>query len=341
MNGVSHPSQPNYVAMIAGDTLGVTGDGNVNLAGNSIVDLLEAKGFTWKTYQENYPGNCALGATYGGSGAYARKHNPFISMTNIQNNPTRCANIVPDAQLDKDALGNNLPNYIFYTPNLKNDGHDTSVSYTSNWLKGFLEPKLTNPAYANTLFFVTFDESASFSPNQIYGVLLGKGIVGAGQTDSNKYDHYSWLATQESIFQLGNLGKKDASATKIPVVVGSNPCVSSSSSVVSTTSTTSSTSSVPSTSTITSTSSISSSSVSSTSSSITSVPTSTTSTSTLTSTTTTSSCAHSVCTTGVKLTSSCDPCAAAIIKADSYCGSTKWDSTCVSEVSQYCTGVTC
>ncbi|KAJ3280211.1 hypothetical protein HDU76_009244, partial [Blyttiomyces sp. JEL0837] len=28
MNGVAHPSQPNYIAMIAGDTLGVTGDGN-------------------------------------------------------------------------------------------------------------------------------------------------------------------------------------------------------------------------------------------------------------------------------------------------------------------------
>ncbi|KAJ3270905.1 hypothetical protein HDU76_011104 [Blyttiomyces sp. JEL0837] len=189
MNGVAHPSQPNYIAMIAGDTLGVTNDNNVNLAG-----------------------------------AYARKHNPFISMTNIQTNASRCAKIVPATQLDADAAANNLPNYVFYTPNLKNDGHDTSISYASAWLKGFLEPKLTNSVYAKTLFFITYDESASTSPNLIYGVLVGKGIVGAGQTDFNKYDHYSWLATIENTYALGNLGKKDATATKIPVVIGTKPC---------------------------------------------------------------------------------------------------------------------
>ena len=49
-----------------------------------------------------------------------------------------------------------------------------------------------------------------------------------------------------------------------------------------------------------------------------------------------SSCSHSICSSGVKLTSSCDACAADICYYDSYCCTTKWDSQCVSEVSSIC-----
>ncbi|KAJ3030709.1 UNVERIFIED_CONTAM: hypothetical protein HDU68_008098 [Siphonaria sp. JEL0065] len=51
-------------------------------------------------------------------------------------------------------------------------------------------------------------------------------------------------------------------------------------------------------------------------------------------------CAHSKCATGVALKSACDPCVSKIVAADSYCGSTSWDSTCVGEVKSVC-GITC
>ncbi|KAI8838972.1 S1/P1 nuclease-domain-containing protein [Chytridium lagenaria] len=63
--------------------------------------------------------------------------------------------------------------------------------------------------------------------------------------------------------------------------------------------------------------------------------------STLSPSPTAAACVHSVCSTGVALKSACSACAAAVIKADSYCGTTSWDSTCVDEVSMYCTGVVC
>ncbi|KAI9324966.1 hypothetical protein DFJ73DRAFT_914527 [Zopfochytrium polystomum] len=69
----------------------------------------------------------------------------------------------------------------------------------------------------------------------------------------------------------------------------------------------------------------------------------TTTTSTKTTTTSTptgTACAHSICSTGVALKSACDPCAAKVIAADSFCGSSSWDSTCVSEVKSVC-GQTC
>ena len=58
---ISHPSEPNYIAMITGDTQGITDDKEYTLNVQSVVDLLEAKSLTWKAYQENWPGNCFTG----------------------------------------------------------------------------------------------------------------------------------------------------------------------------------------------------------------------------------------------------------------------------------------
>jgi hypothetical protein len=78
---ITHPSQPNYIAMIAGSTMGVTSDSNTDVEGTSIVDLLAQKNLTWKAYEENYPGGCFAGES---SDTYRRKHNPFISFNNIR-----------------------------------------------------------------------------------------------------------------------------------------------------------------------------------------------------------------------------------------------------------------
>ncbi|KAJ3115560.1 hypothetical protein HDU96_000441 [Phlyctochytrium bullatum] len=219
MFGTAHPSQPNYIAMIGGDTLGVASNSNVDLKQTNLVDLLEAKGISWKTYQENYPGNCGKSSSYDG-GLYRRKHNPFISYTSISGNPARCAKIVNANQLDVDAAAGKLPSFMFYTPNMDNDGHDTGLSFASNWVKGFLKNKLGNPAYSNTLFVVTFDESDTISPNKIYGLLLGAGIVGKGLKDSATYTHYSWLRMVEDNYSLGTLGRKDSTAKPIPLSEG-------------------------------------------------------------------------------------------------------------------------
>ncbi len=54
----------------------------------------------------------------------------------------------------------------------------------------------------------------------------------------------------------------------------------------------------------------------------------------------TSTCSHSICSSGTKLTSSCDTCAQTICAYDPYCCSTKWDSQCVGEVGSFC-GLAC
>ncbi len=53
--GVTHPSMPNYIASIAGDTFGIQDDEDervVNLDRRTLVDQLEARHITWGAYMD-------------------------------------------------------------------------------------------------------------------------------------------------------------------------------------------------------------------------------------------------------------------------------------------------
>lgn len=61
-DAITHPSQPNYVAVVSGDTQGVRSDDNswyqnppIDPSVETIVDLLESKSISWATYAENMP----------------------------------------------------------------------------------------------------------------------------------------------------------------------------------------------------------------------------------------------------------------------------------------------
>ncbi|KAI9597709.1 phosphoesterase family-domain-containing protein [Syncephalis fuscata] len=215
-NGITHPSQPNYVAQIFGSTDGVFLDFTSSVSGSNVVDLLEKKGISWKAYMENYPGNkdnCYVDSD-GSNNLYRRKHNPFMVAENVRENPQRCAKIVNADEFEQDLNANNLPQYSYYTPNMNNDGHDTTLEYATAWLKGFLEPKLANPDFLHrTLIVVTFDEAENyFIRNQVYTVLLGQAAGTPGLVDNTEYNHYSLLRTVEDNWNLGTLGRKDVKA---------------------------------------------------------------------------------------------------------------------------------
>ncbi|KAI8975522.1 phosphoesterase family-domain-containing protein [Mycotypha africana] len=212
----THPSQPNYIALISGSTRGTNEDDESNIDRKNLVDLLEKRGVSWKTYQEDYPGNCNKKMDIN---KYARKHNPFISFKNIQTNKRRCSKIVNSSQLDKDISNNAVPQFVFYTPNIDNDAHDTDMAFGSRWLKRFLASRIKERAFnENTMFVLTFDEDDGASDdNRVLTVLFGpdfhhKIISG---TDKTKYTHYSLLRTIEDNWDLGDLGQHDKNAKLI------------------------------------------------------------------------------------------------------------------------------
>lgn len=212
----THPSQGNYIAMTSGALNGVLGDWPYNLNVKNIVDLLEARGLTWKVYAENYPGHCFLGTS---NKTYVRKHNPFISYVNIQNDNKRCANIVDSSQMDKDIAANQLPNYSFYVPDLKNDGHDTNVAYADAWYKKRFSGFLTDPNFIkDTLLISTYDENGGSAGNQIYTTFYGP-MVKPQTKVADKLNHYSLLRMIEENWDLGNLGQNDVTAFPIPTSI--------------------------------------------------------------------------------------------------------------------------
>lgn len=213
-HAVTHPSQPNYVTQVYGDSYNIKDDAITNIPGKSLVDLLEAKGVSWKSYQEQYPGQCFV-EKYSSDHLYVRKHNPFMSMVSVNSNPKLCAKVVDEKQLDKDIASNTVPQLVYYTPNMNNDGHDTGLDYATDWLQKFLEPRRNNPKFTkNTLIFITFDEQEDYDgDNHVYAVMLGPVVESwRGRKDSQRYSHYSLLRTIEDNWNLGSLGRNDKSA---------------------------------------------------------------------------------------------------------------------------------
>src|SRR5437773_11166180 len=88
--GLRHPSEPNYVGAISGSTFGITDDANYDLNEATVVDLLEAKGVSWKAYMEDMPAGNKLVRRHG---LYVRKHNQFVSLTTITELPSRLAHV--------------------------------------------------------------------------------------------------------------------------------------------------------------------------------------------------------------------------------------------------------
>lgn len=206
----THPSQGNYIAMVAGSTLGVLTDRPYDLAQNHVGDLLEAKGLDWKVYAEAFPGNCFTGPT---SGTYARKHVPFVSFTNVSKNPQRCAKIVNANTFMNDFKNKTLPAFSMYIPDMNNDGHDTGVDYAGQWLSRTFGDILSKPELLDDVLFVlTYDESNPKNrPNQIYTVLIGSNVVRGG-VSNQKVSHFALLKMVEDELRLGSLGRLDSSA---------------------------------------------------------------------------------------------------------------------------------
>jgi phospholipase C len=164
--GVTHPSEPNYVANIGGSYFGIQDDNqfyctpalaatdpncagttvNHTVSDQSLADQLTAAGKTWKGYFQSLPYVDPSKAVSSGPGAngpytykwpsssdalYASKHNPFINFTGTQG---ALSQMVPDNQLGADLLTGNLPNYSLVVPDQCHDMHGTGGCSDTNGL---------------------------------------------------------------------------------------------------------------------------------------------------------------------------------------------------------------
>lgn len=145
---------------------------------------------------------------------YVRKHNPTIVYDSIASVPSRLARHRNFNDFAADVNASALPQWVFVTPNMVNDGHDTSVEYAAAWLEFWLAPLLSDQNFNDnkTLIVLAFDENESYTENNCVLTLLLGGAVpdsARGTNDSTYYTHYSLLSTVEANWGLGSLGRGD------------------------------------------------------------------------------------------------------------------------------------
>jgi acid phosphatase len=186
-HAITHPSQPNYLALFSGSTQGITDDscphsfGTPNL-GQEVI----AAGKTFDGFSESMPKDGYTGCS---AGRYARKHNPWVNFTNVPASSNLIWYDLPGGQ----------PTVSFIVPNLCNDMHDCSTMTGDNWLKANLPAILMYDSANNGLLILTWDEADpdNNGKNRIATLLLGPMIV-PGRYDQT-VDHYNVLHTIEEI----------------------------------------------------------------------------------------------------------------------------------------------
>ena len=166
-----HPSLPNYLWLEAGTNFGILNDSDPSINHQSttahLVTQLKNAGVSWKTYQEDISGtNCPLTSV----NKYAPKHNPFVYFDDVTNtndpNSAYCiAHVRPFTEMAADLQNNTVAQYVFITPNLCDDGHDSCapvsdpIRQTDNWLAANVPAILNSTAYqTGGALFITWDE---------------------------------------------------------------------------------------------------------------------------------------------------------------------------------------
>jgi phosphatidylinositol-3-phosphatase len=214
----SHPSLPNYLALTAGSTFGITSDCTTcYVSATNIADQVEASGRSWKAYMEDMPSPCFTGPW---SGNYAMKHDPFMYYNDIRNNAARCAaHVVPFTQFWTDMSSGAVPNFVWITPNLCNDMHDCSVATGDAWLRSVVPTITGSAAYrSGGVLFITWDEGSTSAGccGDTWGGRVATLVISPrsinGYRSGVAENHYGLLRTVEDAFRLGHLAAASWSA---------------------------------------------------------------------------------------------------------------------------------
>jgi phosphatidylinositol-3-phosphatase len=195
---ITHPSEPNYLAIAGGSTFGITDDKAPSAhytqigSAKSVFDQALKAGKTAKTYAESMPDNCHIWDYPDQAVAppkYAVRHNPWVYFKTTR---TACtANDLPLGTFSQDAAGNALPNVGFLIPNLCNDAHNCSLGTADGWLKQQLTPVLASKDFhsGNLVVVVTADEDDKKSGNTVLTSVLTPHL--SGKVVGTPLTHYS------------------------------------------------------------------------------------------------------------------------------------------------------
>jgi acid phosphatase len=210
---ITHPSQPNYLALFSGSTQRVTSNKCINsLTGDNLANLLQKNGLSFAIYSESMP---SAGFTECSSAdhLYERKHNPAVNWQG--------KNISPEVNLPFESFPSDyrkLPKVSMIIPNQISNMHENvtalgQVSQGNDWLESHLDAYVQWAKINNSLLIITWDEDDGSDFNHIPTIFIGP-MINPGQY-SNRIDHYNVLRTITDMYGLSAIGH---SAEAQPIV---------------------------------------------------------------------------------------------------------------------------
>ena len=189
---VTHPSEPNYLALFSGSTQGVADDSCPHsFAAPNLAASLIAAGSSFAGYAEDLPGT---GSPACSQGEYARKHVPWTNFSNVPASVSQPFTRWPAGDFAR------LPTVSFVIPNLCHDMHDCSVAAGDAWLRAHIGGYADWATRHDSLLILTWDEDDGGPGNQVPTILAGQ-LVRTGRY-AEPITHYSVLATIEAAYGL-------------------------------------------------------------------------------------------------------------------------------------------
>lgn len=200
--GVTHPSQPNYLALFSGTTHDVRNDMcPLELSGSNLAEALLEKNLGFAIYSDSMPKPGFIGCRHH---QYVRKHNPVANWRHLQSLNLTMAEFPEN--LDK------LPTVSMVIPDQNHDMHDGSIAQGDAWLSQNIQRYETWAYKHNSLLIVTWDEDDGSEGNRIATIFAGPMIKPGNSTQ--RIDHYNVLRTLADMYGLSHPGN---SATALPL----------------------------------------------------------------------------------------------------------------------------
>jgi acid phosphatase len=219
---LAHPSLPNYLTIVSGSSQGITGDQPPS-AGKfpkvpTLGDQLAAAGVSERAYAENLPAQPTLDA-----GVYAVRHNPWEYFPNA-----RIA-VVDASTLTGDLNSPNPPGFVWYTPNVNDDGHtgvpiDTQASQLAGaetFLAKFIPAVQATTWYrSGGQIIIEWDEALDSDTSGINGgqgghvatIVVSNMLKARPVRDSTPVDTAGILRSLEDVFRVPHLANASNAA---------------------------------------------------------------------------------------------------------------------------------
>jgi hypothetical protein len=196
-HAVTHPSQPNYLALFSGSTQGITDDSCPHHFNEpNLASELRAASLTFTGYSESMPADGFSRCT---AYPYARKHNPWVNFNNVPNTGNlRFSRFPVDFAT--------LPTLAIVVPNLCNDMHDCPIATGDAWLQDNIDAYVQWARTRNSLLILTWDEDDSATTANRIPLVFAGANVRIGYTSTATVTHYNVLRTLEDMYGLPPLG---------------------------------------------------------------------------------------------------------------------------------------